>query len=170
MRTFGRLILFSTATAVLGFAQQWEVGGMAGVGLPSSVSVNGPADSARAGFQAGAAFNGYVGNNLYKHLGGELHYGFLQNNLKLSSAGETESFSGVAHVLHYDLTYHTNRSESKVEWFAALGGGMKVFQGTGAQQAYQPLSQFGYLTQTREINPMVSVGGGFKWKLTGRAF
>ena len=143
---------------------------MAGAGLPTSVAVNSPAGSARAGFQAGAAFGGYVANNLYKHLGGELHYGFLQSNLKLSSGGETASFSGVAHVLHYDVIYHTSPGEKKVQLFAAAGAGMKVFRGTGTEAAYQPMSQFGYFTKTQVLKPMASVGGGVKWTLTKKVF
>ena len=37
---------------------------------------------------------------------------------------------------------------------------MKLFRGTGAEEAYQPLSQFGYFTKTQAIKPMISVGGG----------
>jgi hypothetical protein len=46
-----------------------------------------------------------------------------------------------------------------VQFFAAAGGGMRIFQGTGTEAAYQPLSQFGYFTKTRVVKPMASVGG-----------
>ena len=40
---------------------------------------------------------------------------------------------------------------------------MKIFQGTGTEEAYQPFSQFGYFTKTRALKPMGSVGGGMKY-------
>jgi hypothetical protein len=45
---------------------------------------------------------------------------------------------------------------------------MKVFRGTGKEAAFQPLSQFAYLTRTQEVKPMVSFGGGVKFKLSPR--
>jgi hypothetical protein len=47
---------------------------------------------------------------------------------------------------------------------------MKLFRGTGAPEAYQPLSQIGYFTKTQAIKPMVSVGGGLTFQLAPRIF
>lgn len=168
MRTLG-LVIFGLA-AVSGFAQQWEVGGMGGGSFLNNVAVSNSTGSAKAGFQPGAAFGAYVGYNTYKHIGGELHYEFLQSNLKLSSGGQTATFSGMAHMVHYDVTFHTARSESKVQWFAAVGGGMKMFRGTGTEASFQPLEQFGLFTKTQEMKPMATVGGGLKWAITKRVF
>jgi hypothetical protein len=66
--------------------------------------------------------------------------------------------------------YHTNRKESRTQFFAVIGGGVKLFQGTGAPEAYQALSQIGYFTQTQVIKPMVSVGGGLTYQLAPRIF
>jgi Outer membrane protein beta-barrel domain len=170
MRTLGLSVLLLSLTAVSGFAQQWEVGGMGGGSFLNSVAVNTSTGSAKAGFQPGAAFGAFVGYDSYKHIGGELHYGFLQSNLKLSSGGSSASFSGVSHVLHYDVIFHTARAESKVQLFAAVGGGMKVFRATGTEASYQPLSQFGYFTKAQALKPMASVGGGVKWAITKKVF
>lgn len=171
MRTLGFSILLLTAAALAGHAQQWEVGGIGGGGFLSNVGVAGPSGSATAGFQTGAAFGAFFGNNLYGHIGGELRYAYLQNNLQLSSGGSTVSFAGTAHVLHYDVILRTTpRHNSRVQFFAAIGGGMKVFRGTGAEAAYQPLSQFGYFTKTQALKPMASVGGGIKYFITRRMF
>jgi hypothetical protein len=51
---------------------------------------------------------------------------------------------------HYDLIFKTTRTKGKVQLFAAVGGGMKVFRATGREAAYQPLSQFGYFTRTQD--------------------
>ena len=170
MKTLLRSILILTSAAAAGFAQQWEFGGGAGGGFLNSVPVSAGAGSATAGFQTGAAFGGYVGYNQSRHIGGELRYGFLQSNLSLKSGGSEASFSGVSHVVHYDLIFKTTRNKNKIQLFAAVGGGLKVFRGTGREAAYQPLSQFGYFTRTQDLKPMASVGGGVKFRLTRNLF
>jgi hypothetical protein len=168
MRTLGLSILLLAAAAATCRAQQWEVGGIGGGGFLSNVGVAGPVGSATAGFQTGATFGAFLGHNTYSHIGGELRYAYLQNNLQLSSGGSTVSFAGMAHVVHYDLILRTSRRNSPVQFFAAIGGGMKLYQGTGAEAAYQPLSQFGYFTKTQALKPMADVGAGMKYFITRR--
>jgi opacity protein-like surface antigen len=170
MKTLLRSILVLTAAAAASFAQQWEVGAGGGGGFLNSVPVSGGTGSATAGFQTGAALGGYVGYSQNRHIGGELRYGYLQSNLKLTSGGSTATFSGVSHVVHYDLIFKTNRNKGKTQLFAAVGGGMKVFRGTGTEAAYQPLSQYGYFTKTQALKPMASVGAGVKFALTRNLF
>ena len=169
MRTLGRSILILTAAGAACFGQQWEVGGLAGGSFLNSVAVSGTAGAATAGFKPGAAFGGFVGYNTYKHVGGELRYGFMQSNLRLSSGGKDATFSGVSHVMHYDVILSTSR-DSKVQLFAAVGGGLKVFRGTGREAAFQELSKFGYFTKTQALKPMLSVGGGVKWSISKKVF
>ncbi|MGA2266892.1 MAG: hypothetical protein ABSH44_00355 [Bryobacteraceae bacterium] len=166
MRTFGASMLLLVAAAATCRAQQWEFGGVGGGGFLSTVGVAGLAGSATAGFQTGAAFGAFFGHNAYSHVGGELRYAYLQSNLQLSSGGSTVTFAGMSHVVHYDLILRAGHRGSPVQFFAAIGGGMKIFRGTGAEAAYQPLSQFGYFTKTQVLKPMASVGGGMKYFLT----
>jgi hypothetical protein len=155
--------------SVVSFAQQWEFGGVAGGGFLNHVNATNSLGAATAGFSSGAVFGGYIGNNLYKHLGGELRYTYLQSDLKLSSAGQTASFAGQSHAIHYDLIYHT-RNNNKVQLFVAAGGGMKIFRGTGKEAAFQPLSQYGYFTKTQVLKPMGSVGAGVKFALSKKVY
>jgi hypothetical protein len=150
------------------FAQQWEVGGGAGAGFLPGTPVTSAVGSATTGFQSGASFGAYAGQNLYPHLSGELRYGFMQSNLRIQSGGNEATFSGQAHVFHYDLLLHTNRKGSRTQYFAAFGGGLKIFRGTGQEAAYQPLSQYAYFTKTQVLKPMASVGGGIKYALSPR--
>jgi hypothetical protein len=170
MKTLLRSILVLTAAAAAGFAQQWEFGGAGGGGFLNSVPVSGGIGSATAGFQTGAAFGGYVGYSQSKHIGGELRYAYLQSNLRLKSGGNEATFSGMSHAVHYDLIFKSTRNGGKVQLFAAAGGGLKVFRGTGKEAAYQPLNQFGYFTKTQALKPMASVGGGVKFALTRKVF
>ena len=103
----------------------------------------------------------FFGQTPYRHLGGELRFGYLMGDLRIQSGGSTVTFSGAAQVVHYDLILTTN-SKSRAQLFVAFGGGVKVFEGTGVEAAYQPLMQYAYLTKTRQLEPMASVGAGVK--------
>src|ERR1022692_2408331 len=155
MKTLLQSILVLTVGAAASFAQKWEFGG---------------AGAATAGFQTGAAFGGYVGFSQYKHIGGEIRYDYLQSNLSLKSGGTEATFSGVAHAVHYDLIFKTARNSGKVQLFAAVGGGVKVFRGTGQEAPYRPLEQYGLFTKTQALKPMASVGGGVKFALSKKVF
>jgi len=147
---------------------QWEFGADGGVGLLNHVAVSSPAGSATAGFAPGFSAGAFLGENLYTHFSGEIHYDYMQSTLRLSSAGQNADFSGSAHAVHYDMVYHTTRGESRVQFFAALGGGIKAFLGTGAQEAYQPLSQYGYFTQANSVKMMATGAAGLTFKLSPR--
>src|SRR5579872_833229 len=150
-------------------AQQWEFGALAGGSFLNDVNVTGPSGSAKAGFQPGVVLGAYLGQRMGAHFDGQVRYEFMQSNLQLSSGGSTANFGGQAHAIHYDVIWHT-KSEGSVQFFAAVGGGMKIFQGTGTEAAYQPLSQFGYFTKTHVVKPMASVGGGLTFRLSQHVF
>jgi len=168
MKTIQLSVLLLAAAGTTCFAQQWEFGGGGGGSFLPGVGVSSSVGSATAGFQPGFAAGAFIGQNLYRHLSGELHYGFQQSNLRLQSGGTEATFSGVSHVVHYDMVYHTNRKGSRTQYFAAVGGGMKLFRGTGTEQSYQPLSQFGYFTKTQTVKPMGTFGAGMRYSLSPR--
>ena len=170
MRRIAFTALFLSALTFSCFGQQWEFGGMGGAGFLSNVNVTSPSGSATAGFETGGAFGGFFGQNLYPHWSGEIRYLYLQNDLHINSSGNNATFSGYAQVLHCDLLYHTNRKGSKMQAFVAVGGGLKIFRGTGTQQAYQTNYQFGYMTNTQELKPMGDVGVGLRFELRPRVF
>jgi hypothetical protein len=146
-------------------AQMWEVGGAGGGSGALGLNATGAAGTATAGFQPGVAASFVVGQNLYTRLTGELRYTYLQDDLKLYSGGTEATFGAAAHAIHYDLLWHFGKGEGRVQPFVAAGGGMKLFEGTGAQQAYQPLSQFAYFTHAQQLEPMISAGGGIRMAL-----
>jgi hypothetical protein len=168
MRTLRNSLLFLTAAAGA-FAQQWEIGGNVGGSFLPGVSVSGPMGSATTGFRTGIAAGAWIGQTISRHIGGEVRYNFLLSNLKLDGDGASPTFSGQSHAVYYDVLFHTGgNKESRAQVFGAVGGGMKIFRGTGKEAAFQPLSQFAYLTKTQEVKPMVSFGGGVKFKLAPR--
>jgi len=150
---------------VAAFAQKWEFGADGGVGLLNSVSVTGAPGSATAGFAPGFTAGAFVAENLYAHFSGEIRYEYMESNLRLTSGGQSAQFSGYSQAIHYDVVYHT-RAEGPVRFFGALGGGLKAFAGTGAEAAYQPLSQYGYFTKTTTAKPMLSAAAGVTFRLS----
>ncbi len=167
MRTI-RLTIFALTVAACSLAQQWEVGGGAGISFLPGVSVTGSPGSATAGFQTGVAGGAFLGQTITRHLGGEVRYAFMQSNLKLESGGTSATFAGQSHIVNYDLLLKTNRGDSNAQFFVAVGGGMKIFRGTGKEAAYQPLSQYGYFTKTQTLKPMADFGAGVRYRLGPR--
>src|ERR1039457_2465031 len=170
MRTLGISILWLAGASARCFGPPGEFGGLGGAGFLNNVNVSSPAGSATTGFQNGLAAGAFVGQNLYPHISGELHYAYLQSNLHITSGGQQATFSGNAHVVHYDIILHTNKKGSRTQLFVAMGAGLKIFRGTGTEAAYQPLSQFGYMTKTQQLKPMASVGAGVRFTLANRFY
>lgn len=149
-------------------AVQGDLGVLGGFGFATSMTATAGGASANAGFQPGAGVGAFVGGNLTDVIGGEVRYLLLFDSLKISQGGTQATLSGRSHLVHYDFLFHARPRRSSVRPFLAAGGGIRWIEGTGAQQVYQPLSQFALLTPTREVVPLISVGGGVKFRLSPR--
>ncbi len=160
--------LFALVLTGTSFAQQWELGGAAGVGIYVKNSVTGNTQSADAGFKTGPAFSGFVVQNLYKHLAGQIRYTFQLDELQVSSGGTKATFSGQTHAVHYDLMWLAGEQDAKVRPYVLGGGGMKIYRGTGTETESQPLGEFAVLTRTQQVEPLITFGGGVRVKLGDR--
>lgn len=147
--------------AITCLAQQYEIGASAGGGFAKSAHITAPAGDATAGFKPGAAFGAVIGHDLYSRFGGEIRYTWLQSTLRLTGNGGEPTFSGMAHAIHYDLLVHPRKARG-AQPFVAVGGGMKLYRGTGQEAAYQPMNRYAYLTRTQEIKPLLTAGAGVK--------
>jgi TPP-dependent trihydroxycyclohexane-1,2-dione (THcHDO) dehydratase len=67
------------------------------------------------------------------------------------------------------MLVHATPREARLRPFIAFGGGIKYYRGTGAEQEFQPLQNFAVLTRTSEWLPMLSVGGGVKFRIAKHA-
>lgn len=162
-----------TALMVLapaGFAQRWEAGGVTGGGFTNNLTVSNPMGVASAGFSSGLAFGAVLGQNLYPRVSGELRYTVQFDDLRLEESGTSATFKGRIQSIHYDILVHGRSEHSRVQPFAAAGGGVRVFQGVGTESPYQPLSSFALLTQTRQAQPMITFGGGVKYRMAPRVW
>jgi hypothetical protein len=184
MRTFSRQAILATL-AILGAAStacaqdsgaaapnseaavpKWEIGVLGGGGFYNSASVSSPAGSGNAGIKSGLAVGAFVGNDMYKSLGGELRYEFLPGDLKVSSGGSLATFTGQAQAIHYDFLLHLTPAGSRIRPFVSAGGGVKIYSGTGKATATQNLSGLALLTNTHQTAGLGVFGGGVKAQLT----
>jgi hypothetical protein len=168
MRSLGPLIL--TLALVSGCLAQGYLGGAAGYGVAKGLTVNNAAGSASTGFKSGAVLGAFAGHDLYDYLGGELRYLYRFSDMKLSSGGTDYSFSAYSHAVHYDLLIFARPRQERVRPFAAVGGGIRYFRGTGKEHAVHPLSTFAILTHTSQLKGLATFGGGVQVKLAPHAF
>jgi len=170
MRKLAIEVLLLAATGICAQAQQWEFGGLGGGSFLNDVTATAPSGSGKAGFQTGGVFGVFLGQNMTNHIGGEIRYEYFQTGLELKNGSASTTWAGQGHAIHYDLLFHTAPKPSGMEIFVAVGGGMKVFRGTGPEIANQPLSQFGYFTKTQALKPMADVGAGVRFPISKRLF
>jgi opacity protein-like surface antigen len=163
------ILAFAAAViAVPAVAQKYEFGIQGGGSIYQSKEISNARGSVDAGFSPGWTGGITIGHNMYEHIGGELRYSYLDNDMKLTSGGTTDKFSGQAHAIHYDILIHSRGITSRVRPYVAVGGGAKIYRGTGAEQAFQSLSNIAILTKTNEPQGLASVGGGVKVKISDR--
>jgi hypothetical protein len=165
-----RIVYLVTAVvcALPAFAQKYEFGVHGGVSMYNKKTVTNSRGSADAGFKLGYAGGFTLGHNMYEHVGGEIRYTFLYNDMKVESGSTKATFGSQAHVIHYDFLIHAADTAAPIRPYVAIGAGFKQFRGTGTEQVFQPLSDIAILTKTTDLKPMVSVGGGVKVKLTDK--
>jgi hypothetical protein len=163
------VLLLGIAGLVCTAQEKFEIGGAAGYGLYKNRTITRGSATAEAGFRSGLLFGIVAGNDMHRLVGGEVRYTRRDNDLKLSSGGTDATFSGEAHILHYDMLVHATPREARLRPFIAFGGGIKYYRGTGAEQEFQPLQNFAVLTRTSEWLPMLSVGGGVKFRIAKHA-
>ena len=141
---------------------RFEAGALAAGSFYRGADVNSAAGSGSVGFQPGPGGGLFLGQDLGDRLGGELRYVYSHNDLRLKSGGAEATFNGQAHVLHYDLLFYTAKPDAHVRPYLAGGGGLKVYQGTGIERPFQPLSNLALLTKTRDTMGVVDFGAGVK--------
>jgi hypothetical protein len=160
------LALFSIAVVSSCYAQQWEIGIAGGYGFPRDLTVsNTLGQKADTGFKPGWAFSAVGGQNVGRHFTGEVRYTYRQSDLHVSSGGQQARFSGENHVVHYDLLVNATGRDATVRPYFAVGGGAKIYRGTGTETVFQPLSSLAVLSNTQQVEPVVSLGGGVKFHL-----
>ncbi len=164
-----RIGFLASSVASMVFAQTWEVGASGGYGMFRDVKVTNGSQTGLAGFASGIAFGGVFGNQITERFGGEVRYTYRADDLRVKSGGTTATLGGHSQAIHYDLMIHATPRESPVRPFLAAGAGVKLYRGTGAEAAFQPLSNLVVLSHTNESQPLISAGGGVKFRMSRRS-
>lgn len=158
-------LLTAVLIALPAFAQKYELGLHGGISLYDKKTVTNPRGNADAGFNTGYVAGVTLGQNMYNLVGGEIRYTYFNNEMKLESGGSKATFGAQAHAIHYDFLLHGTGVDSAVRPYVAVGGGVKIFQGTGTEQAFQPLNTVALLTKTTDTKGLLSFGGGVKARI-----
>ena len=158
------LVLFAGVTGA--YAQRGEVGVAVGGSLYRNQTLTNNGQTVDAGLSNGVAASAFIGQNMYRFVGGEIRYTYERNDYKLSGNGANVGFSGDAHAIHYDLLIHFTPRTSRVRPFVLGGAGVKYYRGTGAEAVSQPLSRFALLTRENDMKPVVTFGAGLKIAVT----
>ena len=163
-------LVFGLLCAGAAYGQTWEIGGVAGFGtVPSRTATNTAGASAQAGFVNGLTFGAGLSQRLYEHVTGEVRYMYRAADLKLSGNGQEPRLGAESHSMFYDLLLLGGKSGASVRPFVAAGAGARFYRATENPPIFQPLNTIAVLTRTTEWDPMISLGGGVKFKLSRRA-
>lgn len=163
------LAILLLATSPL-WAQKYHFAALAGYGMAPAATAAWGSETAEAGIKSGALLGVAAGQEINEHLGGEFRYLFRFSELKVAGRGTEVRFGGRSHLVHYDLLVLARSGQAPARPYLAFGGGIRVYQGTGQEAAYQPLSQFAVLTRTRQVVGMASLGGGVKIRVGRRSW
>ena len=150
-------------------SQHWEVGADGGYGVFRDASVTAGTATGKAGFAPGMAVGALLGNQFNRLVGGEIRYTYRADDLRVSSGSTEAKATAKSHALHYDVLIHATSKDSPVRPFLAIGAGVKLYRGTGAEPSFQPLSNLVLLSHTNEAQPLISAGGGVKFRVSPRA-
>jgi hypothetical protein len=144
-------------------AQRWEIGASGGGAFVfREQKITRGSTTAEAGIKNKYVASFYAGHHSTNHLSGEVRYTYRPGDYELTAGSQRATFAGESHIVHYDMLVHTSPLESRIRPFIAFGGGVRVLRGTGREGAVQPGSEFALLSKTREVKPMLSVGGGVR--------
>lgn len=167
MRQFFITSLFTLTLGVVGaYAQHGEVGVAFGGSMYRNPSITNNGQQITAGLSDGFSGSAWLGQQMYKYVGGEIRYTYEHNAFNLNGSGSNVAFGGDAHAIGYDLHIHLTPRTARFRPYVFGGGGVKLFRGEGTESSTQPLSRFALLTRENELRPMVSFGGGLKIGIT----
>ncbi len=165
-------VLLATLLAQPAWAQRAYVGALGGGTVYNKVNITSGSGNGQVGPGFGPA-GGFVLGQTMKNgrWGGEFRYVFFQNDIRLEGGSQAVDFGARSHSAAYDVLYYfDNEPDAKVRGYAAFGFGVKVFQGTGKEDPFQPGSNLALLTKASQTVPAGDVGLGVRVRVGGNMF
>ena len=174
MRIVRVLVLLCGIGGLLGAEDKWEISGVGGGSFYRNVEARGnnPPHIAKVGFFNGVAVGAVLSQTGRQHWGGEFHYLFQTNNMRLRAgqgASSAADFSAQSHSFHYDVVLYAARREARIRPFIAAGPGLKVYSAAGQPRAFQPLGDIVVFSRESVVKFLVSGGGGVKFRIAKNA-
>ena len=141
-----------------------EIGVVGLISTYTKVDVEGRSGTGRVGPEFGPSGGFVLGQTMGDRgrWGGEFRYNYFKNDLKLEGGGQSVEFGAQSHSVHYDVLYYLSDKQSRVRPYVAAGFGVKVYQGTGDEIPFQPLTDLALLTKSSEAMPTGDFGAGVK--------
>ena len=146
-------------------AQQWEIGAGGGYGIYRNASIYAPAGQAAAGFRNRFVLTAVFGEDLYRRIAGEVRYTYQDGDPFIEAGSVRANVQGQSHAFHYDVLVHTRGRDAILRPYLALGAGAKLYRVTGPANPNQALGAIGRLASQDEIKPLVTAGGGVRFRL-----
>ena len=146
-------------------AQPFEIGGLAGYGVYRDVSINSAFGTATAGIRNRFVAGAVAGEDLYRHISGEIRYVYQDGDPFISMGNVRGNVQGQSHSLSYDVLFHLHDREAKFRPYFAAGIGAKYYRVTGPAPVPQPLPQVALLTTDSEWKVQYDFGVGVKYRL-----
>ena len=167
MRIVPALLLVCAVGTLARAQDKWEISGVGGASFYRDLraTANNPSRAAKVGFFEGIAAGAVVAQTGGGHWGGEFRYLFQTSNMRLRGADGTTGgadFAAQSHAFHYDVLLYATPRDARVRPYVAGGPGLKVYQATGAERAFQPLGTIVIFSRENELKFMASAGAGVK--------
>jgi hypothetical protein len=160
--------LLLAAGSLTAQTNKWEGGVSGGASFYQQKSFDAVPGSAEAGFKTSFSAGAWLGQDMHEYIGGEIRYQYGDNDARLKADGQEITFGARTHTVHYDVLVHTSPRESNVRPFFTAGFGAKGYYGTGAEGLVQPMQDYLVFTRTSEWKPVVTFGGGVKFRVSDR--
>ena len=151
-------------------AQEWEVGAFGGFAWHNNASIENITGTAEVGMESRGTIGGSFTQKKHRYVGGEIRYMFMVGDPVLKFQGIQAKAGGYANLVHYDVLFHPKMSEARLHPYLAAGGGVKVYTATSRSFFDQPLLDFAVLRHVNQAEPLISVGGGLKYRITRHVY
>ena len=150
----------------------YEVGVVGLISTYVKVDAKGSSNTGRVGPGFGPSGGFVLGQSMGARgrWGGEFRYIYFKNDLELDGGGESVKFGAQSHAVHYDVLYYLTNKEARVRPYVAAGFGVKIYQGTGDELPFQPLTDLALLTKGTDTLPTGAFGAGVKIKMGDKMF
>lgn len=150
----------------LSLAGDLEIGGAGGFGFYHDATIANASGSARAGFGPRFVVGAVAGWNWSSHFAVEGRYTFQDGDSALRSQGLEANLDGSAQSAVAELLVSPQPRTSRLRFFGAVGGGVKLYQAGPLATGTQPLTDFATLQKANQAEPLITFGAGVKYALS----